>query len=81
MLPWLILCYFASLVNSNEFFNDLRMFRKFIIEFNKSYSSAEEFGERFEIFRQKLEFVNTHNSKGLPWTVEINRFADWTREE
>lgn len=57
-------------------------FQKFQTKYNKVYSSEQETDKRFEIFRDTLKFINTHNADPTKThKVAINHFADMTHEE
>jgi len=47
---------------------------------NKAYT-ADQFFYRFGVFRKALDTIRNHNSKGLSWTMGLNKFADLTSEE
>jgi cathepsin L len=59
--------------------------KSFKSQYNKTYASAEEEIRRKLIFAEGLKQIERHNflkSVGLKsFTVGINEFADWTREE
>ena len=57
------------------------LFQNFIKDNNKTYSSIEEYSERFSIFHQNLLRIKTtqDNDKGAEYN--INRFADLSSEE
>eukprot|EP00927_Polykrikos_kofoidii_P005969 TRINITY_DN12403_c0_g1_i2.p1 TRINITY_DN12403_c0_g1~~TRINITY_DN12403_c0_g1_i2.p1 ORF type:complete len:466 (-),score=47.43 TRINITY_DN12403_c0_g1_i2:319-1716(-) len=58
-----------------------REFDDFIKAHDRHYRDADEKADRFEVFRKNFEFTVSENSKGLPYTLGINEFADMTREE
>jgi len=63
-----------------------QQFQTFMTEFKKSYSTIEEFKERFEIFKQnyvKLDLTNSYLSKadGTSYDMGITQFFDLTPEE
>ena len=43
-------------------------FQDFTTKFNKEYSSAEERQNRFEIFKQSVQYIDAHNAKQLSYT-------------
>jgi len=48
---------------------------------SKSYAH-DEFQARFQIFKNNLDFINTHNAKtDKTFTVALNKFADLTNQE
>lgn len=56
-------------------------FGNFIVSYNKNYASEEEYNFRLSVFAEQLRIINEHNAKGLSWTLGVNQFSDWTREE
>ncbi|WOK93226.1 hypothetical protein Cni_G01921 [Canna indica] len=56
-------------------------FARFAVSHRKKYESVSEVRRRFAIFVENLELIRSTNSRGLPYTLEINRFADLTWEE
>ncbi|CAL9779582.1 unnamed protein product [Musa acuminata subsp. burmannicoides] len=56
-------------------------FARFAHRYGKSYGSAAEIRRRFGIFVENLELIRSTNRRGLPYTLAINRFADWSWEE
>jgi len=55
-------------------------FVTFVNEFAKEYDAAEFF-YRYELFRQKLDFVRKHNAGNDTWIAGINQFSDMTEAE
>jgi len=55
-------------------------FAKFVTDYNKQYD-ATEFFNRFEIFKDNLDWINKHNQGNHSYTVGVNEFADLTLEE
>ena len=47
----------------------------------KAQNGLPNNGERFEIFKDNLKFIDEHNSMDRPYKVGLNRFADLTNEE
>ncbi|KAF7837943.1 thiol protease aleurain-like [Senna tora] len=56
-------------------------FASFAQRYGKQYDTVEEMKLRFQIFSQNLELIRSTNRKGLPYTLGVNHFADWTWEE
>ncbi|XP_052199066.1 thiol protease aleurain-like isoform X2 [Diospyros lotus] len=56
-------------------------FARFVHKHGKGYKTAEETKLRFSIFSENLKLISSHNKKGLPYILDVNRFADWTWEE
>ncbi|KAF8034019.1 hypothetical protein BT93_C0333 [Corymbia citriodora subsp. variegata] len=47
----------------------------------KRYETVEEIKLRFENYRENLRLIRSTNQKGLPYTLAINQYADWSWEE
>ena len=44
--------------------------------------TKDEFSLRSGVFRSNLDYIRSKNSKaGLTYTLGVNKFADWTKEE
>lgn len=57
-------------------------FIKFVSNQGKSYGTKEEFEFRSALFKQTLAKIEAENLKTEnTFTVGINKFADWTKEE
>ena len=56
-------------------------FMKYITEFNKMYSTTEEFEMRKELFRATHNFIAEANAQEGSYTAGHNMFSDWTAEE
>ncbi|KAJ4841883.1 hypothetical protein Tsubulata_015445 [Turnera subulata] len=56
-------------------------FARFAHRHGKSYETEEELKLRFAIFSESLDLIRSTNRKGLPYTLGVNQFADWTWEE
>ncbi|KAJ7955989.1 Cysteine Protease [Quillaja saponaria] len=56
-------------------------FARFAHRHGKLYETVEEMKLRFGIFSENLKFIRSTNKKGLPYTLAVNYFADWTWEE
>nr|BBD74171.1 Ficin 2c [Ficus carica] len=56
-------------------------FTRFASKYGKRYETEEEIKLRFEIFSENLKIIKSSNRKGLPYTLAVNQFADWTWEE
>jgi len=79
----IVLLVLVSHVSAGPSF--VRDFTKFMKTYGKVYPTQDELNVRYNIFLSNLQFVQSHNkraSKGLEtYTVEINKFADWSRDE
>ncbi|KDP33917.1 hypothetical protein JCGZ_07488 [Jatropha curcas] len=56
-------------------------FARFAYRYGKRYKTEEEMKLRFAIFSENLDLIRSTNKKGLPYTLAVNDFADWTWEE
>ena len=61
--------------------NNWSKFMKFIKNFDKDYESMEHLRERFEIFRDNMDYANQMNSVQSNYTLGITSFADMTNQE
>lgn len=48
---------------------------------SRRHSSLREYTMRQEIFQSNLQLIERHNAANVGYTLAINKFADWTREE
>jgi len=48
---------------------------------HEMYRNKQEHDVRFEIFKDNLEEIKSHNSKNLTWKKGVNQFSDMTSEE
>ena len=56
------------------------LFHHYQNEFNKNYS-IDEYGMRFDIFRDNVDFIFNENNKNQNYTLGFNHFTDLTSEE
>ncbi|KAL4185711.1 hypothetical protein AMTRI_Chr10g7290 [Amborella trichopoda] len=56
-------------------------FEKWIALHGRQCMDAEEEEQRFQIFRDNLQFIDTLNSEGGPYKQTTNKFADLTNDE
>ncbi|KAI4376491.1 hypothetical protein MLD38_014247 [Melastoma candidum] len=56
-------------------------FYRFAQRYGKRYGSAEEIRLRFQIYKENLKLIRETNRRGLPYTLAVNKFADWSWEE
>lgn len=56
------------------------IFHHYLNEFNKTYS-MEEFDDRYNIFRNNLDFIIDHNEGNHNYTLGLNHFTDLTNSE
>merc|ERR1712190_403288 len=48
--------------------------------YQKVYNGNDEENQRFEIFKQNLDFITTTNARNLSYTLGVNQFADLTSD-
>ena len=85
-IPLYILLLYSKLVLSTDVnvseqqeWNEFLNFQK---KYDKYYDSLEQFEARFEIFRDNLQTVLSHNLQNkYNFTLEVNHFSDLTPEE
>lgn len=58
-----------------------KSFEDFKKKYNKTYSSKEEEDQRFEIYKQNMNFIKITNSQGFSYVLEMNEFGDLSKEE
>ncbi|PWA49673.1 cysteine proteinases superfamily protein [Artemisia annua] len=56
-------------------------FARFAHRYGKKYGSHDEMKKRYSNFVESLEMIESHNSKGLSYTLGVNEFADMSWEE
>ena len=67
-----------SFTNSeNISFND---YNKYLKKFGKNYTE-NEYLYRFNVYKNNTNYINNHNNKNLSYTLGINNFTDWTKNE
>lgn len=70
---------FVFSYEEHNFWNNFLSFQE---KFNKKYNSLKEFQERFEIYRENLQTIITHNSDPAQnFTMAVNKFTDLTPSE
>jgi len=60
---------------------DTYTFSRFVRDFRKQYTSTAEEARRKAIFEGNLDEIRRHNARDLSWTMNVNRYSDWTDEE
>jgi len=74
--------FFAVAITAAAAFNPMHeLFAKFKAEFKKEYKSVEEEAKRLEIFVKNVMFIHEQNAKQSSYKLEVNEFADMSREE
>lgn len=71
----------ASVIHLNETSDHWSLFQEFVNIHNKNYNSAEEFQNRFNVFRDNVDYAITHNEKGLPYKLGVTKFSDMNVDE
>jgi len=61
--------------------NYAMLFRNFKNDYGKTYNGDEEEARRFKIFKDNVDLIHEHNSKGASYELGVNQFADLTLEE
>eukprot|EP00451_Oxyrrhis_marina_P005670 CAMPEP_0204303870 /NCGR_PEP_ID=MMETSP0468-20130131/84125_1 /ASSEMBLY_ACC=CAM_ASM_000383 /TAXON_ID=2969 /ORGANISM="Oxyrrhis marina" /LENGTH=398 /DNA_ID=CAMNT_0051283189 /DNA_START=62 /DNA_END=1259 /DNA_ORIENTATION=+ len=61
--------------------NYAMLFRNFKNDYSKTYNGDEEEALRFKIFKDNVDLIHEHNSKGASYELGVNQFADLTLEE
>jgi len=56
-------------------------FGRFMAKHSKAYSSLDEQGYRFRVFKNNLDFINSHDAASKGFTVAVNAFTDLTNAE
>lgn len=56
-------------------------FAEFALSYEKKYGSISEIVQRYNVFVQNVDLIESTNSMNLPYTLAINEFADLTWEE
>ena len=56
-------------------------FEDFKMKHGKEYNNDREHFERKNTFRENYRMINSHNRKGLSYTLAVNHLADRTKEE
>ncbi len=51
---------------------------EFIVKYNKSYGTIEEFNFRFDQFMKVEAFIQSHNNTPSPYVAAHNKFSDLT---
>jgi len=73
----------AVAVNAMSFDADVELFREFKNKHAKVYASDEHEMERFQIFKENVAYINSHNLNADThgYTLGINQYADMTNAE
>ena len=56
-------------------------FMAYITQFNKSYTTYEEFEHRFAQFVRNQSNIVSHNASDSSFILGLNQFSDWTEAE
>jgi hypothetical protein len=53
-------------------------FMEFIVKYNKSYGTIEEFNFRFDQFMKMESVIESHNNTPSSYVLAHNKFSDFT---
>jgi len=56
-------------------------FLKYIPKYEKNYQDQHEYFRRKAIFQENYKKIMEHNAEKEGFSVDVNRFTDWTPEE
>ena len=73
-----------SLVSLSQggFDEDQVEFMQFISRYSKSYSSKQDYDQRYAVFKENLALIRESNTNSeLTFAVAVNQLADLTRDE
>ena len=80
LLPVLVAAFYAVFnTNASSEENYRESFVNFTETYNKTYEPTEFF-DRYDIFKENLNLIETHNKKNN-WKLEVNEFTDWEWKE
>lgn len=75
----LVLCHAYAL--QYDLSDSQRLFDKYMVKYNKTYSSAEEKLAKFENFQNNLKIINEKNSNSKDALYDINYYSDMNKNE
>ena len=61
--------------------DNIQKFKNYLIEYNKSYDSYEEYLQRYFIFLNNTKYIAYKNSLNLSYRLGVNYYTDLTNEE
>ncbi|KAI5413356.1 probable cysteine protease RD21B [Lathyrus oleraceus] len=77
-----IIDYDAKLEASKPNIHLMRVYESWLVKHGKVYNALGEKESRFEIFKDNLRFIVTHNNmEGQSYKLGLTKFADLTNEE
>jgi len=56
-------------------------FVRFLKDYEKEYATVEEWAHRLTVFAANLREIAEHDAAAAGYTVGLNKFSDWTKEE
>ena len=65
----------------NEDVSEVKNYRSFLDKYNKSYTTYNEYWQRYFIFQNNSKYIHYKNSLNLSYKLGINFYADMTFEE
>jgi cathepsin L len=77
---FLLIALLVAFAAAKEEFEYENQWKEFVETYGKVYSTVES-AHRYNIFKQNVDFIESHNAAGKSYTVAINKFADLTNEE
>jgi hypothetical protein len=71
-----------SIIDSYMEGSPKELFKVFHLVFEKPYNlNSEAAIAKYRVFKKNLSMIKEHNASGKTWTLEVNFFADMTKEE
>lgn len=82
---FLALLYAASVANNITFpinlTDDIKMFGKFVIDYEKSYNTYGDFQNGYNNFMNNMKRIESHDAEKSGYTIGITKFADMSYED
>jgi len=79
-LVLVLVCIVAGVSAASEMQRQ-REFADWTSEHTKAYDSTAEFFNRFNIFKQNMDYIERRNAENLGFTLGANQFTDLTNDE
>ena len=79
MLKYLLLFMLINSISSLED-NSFDSYVRYVKQYDKQYNPSELY-HRYSIFKSNINTINNHNSKHLSYTLGLNNFTDWDKDE
>jgi len=71
----------ATAIAFNATENHWTLFQNFVNKFEKNYINLIDFENRFEIFKENMQYIHSENERQKSYQLGVTPFADLTREE